>query len=64
MTIIGILFGVGISVLLDNFGIFDFIGVDHVYVYVLFGIIFGILLFILTPKLIKIGEKIILKQNY
>lgn len=58
MTIIGILFGVGISVLLDNFGIFDFIGVDHVYVYILFGIIFGILLFILTPKLKKLGEKI------
>jgi len=58
MTVIGILFGVGISVLIDSFGLLDFIGVDHVYIYVIFGIIFGILLFLLTPKLKKLGEKI------
>ncbi|MFO7887040.1 MAG: PIN/TRAM domain-containing protein [Eubacteriales bacterium] len=58
MTLIGILFGVGISVLIDSFGLLDFISVDHVYIYIIFGIIFGILLFILTPNLKKLGEKI------
>src|SRR6056297_249014 len=58
MTVIGILFGVGISILVDSIGLLDFISVDIIYIYVIFGIIFGILLFILTPNLKNLGEKI------
>ena len=45
ITIIGLLFGVGIAIVIDNFGIFDFISIEHGYIYILFGIIFGLLFF-------------------
>ena len=58
LSIIGILFGVGIVAIIDGFGFLDFINIDYTYIYILFGIIFGLLLFFLTPKLKKLGEKI------
>jgi len=58
LSIIGILFGIGIAVIINGFGLLDFININYTYFYILFGIIFGLLLFFLTPKLKILGEKI------
>ncbi len=58
VTLIGVLFGVGIAALMDNFGLLDKINLNNIVIYTIFGIIFGLLLFLLTPIVKRIGAKI------
>jgi len=58
VSIIGVVFGVGIAAFLDGVGIFEKLAISVVVGYVIFGIIFGLLLFLLTPKMKRIGKQI------
>ncbi len=58
VTVIGVLFGVGIVAVLDSLGLVEKIPVNFLIIYAIFGIIFGLLLFLLTPKLKRLGMRV------
>jgi uncharacterized protein YacL len=58
LTIIGIFFGVGIAAVLDNLGLFKNFDLNIIFIFAFFGIIFGFILFLASPKMKILGERI------
>ena len=59
LSVFGVFLGIGNAVLMNNFGLLNFLeGRQILFAYIFLGIFFGLLFFILTPKLKHIIENI------
>lgn len=59
LTIIGVSLGAFIGVIVSRMNIFDFTDMQNIFVIIILGLIFGIIFFLLTPKVKKAGLNIV-----
>jgi len=60
-TLLGVSLGIGIIALLEASGIFSFLHTGNImsYTYIGMGLIFGIIFFIISPKIMKLGRNLV-----
>lgn len=61
IALIGMSLGIGIMALLNVLGLLNFLEATHIrtYAYIAISLIFGVVLFIISPKIIKLSKKLI-----